>query len=368
VTGLLGDLTSFGARLREEGVLVDAGRMAAFAEGLAELGYPEAYWVGRTTLVASADDLPAFDRAFAAHFGDQAVETPATEDEGEDEQMVAASPSPSIVPVASGEETETVGAVAGATERLRGKRFDTCTPEELAAVESLLRDLIEGLAIRRTRRHRRHRHGRLDPHRTIRRVLREGDPHRLDRRRRLHRRRPMVVLIDVSGSMFTFTRPLIAFAHAAAATHANCETFCFGTHLTRITDALRTNGVDAALATTSEEVTDWDGGTRIGEALKSLLDAWGRTAMLRGSVVVICSDGLETGDPALLAGQMARLKRTSHRIIWLNPVKGVEGYLPLARGMSAALPFVDRFAAGDTLSSLAAIAEAVTEMTGRGSQ
>jgi len=165
--------------------------------------------------------------------------------------------------------------------------------------------------------------------------------------------------------MSTFAKPLLAFAHSALVTNPRCESFCFGTRLTRVSDALRTGDVNLAVAAASDQVGDWDGGTRIGEALVTLLDTFGRKATLRGAVIVVCSDGLDAGDPSLVSEQMARLKRISHRIVWINPAKGVDGYQPLARGMSAALPFVDRFAAGDSLADLADLAAAIAKMTAR---
>ena len=142
------------------------------------------------------------------------------------------------------------------------------------------------------------------------------------------------------------------FAYAAMAAGRRVETFCFGTRLTRVTRTLRTKNPDRALREIGKQVEDWEGGTRIGESLKTLLDGWSQRAALRGSVVVLCSDGLERGDPALLSAQMARLRRLAHRVVWVNPLKGSPRYEPLARGMAAALPSVDVFLAGHNLESL----------------
>ena len=131
--------------------------------------------------------------------------------------------------------------------------------------------------------------------------------------------------------------------------------FCFGTRLTRVTRALRSSDPDRALQEVAARVSDWDGGTRIGASLKELLDRYGQNAFLRGSVVVLCSDGLERGEPELLAAQMARLRRLAHRLVWVNPLKGSPRYQPLARGMRAALPHVDRFLPGHNLESLEAL-------------
>lgn len=362
MTDPLEDVVSLGARLRAAGVAADTTRLTAFAQALETLGYADAYWAGRATLVRAADEIPAFDKAFAEHFGDRG---------GDDEQSAGrTSAAEGGSAVASGGEDESaeqeeIGSDAAHAERLRSKRFDLCSEDELEEVGALLHDLLATLARRRSRRYRRNRRGRLDPRRTLRRALRDGDLKELQRRQRLRPTRRLVLLIDVSGSMSAFTRVLLAFAHAAGATDPRYETFCFGTRLTRVTDQLRAGQVDAAIAAASARVSDWDGGTRIGETLDALLDEWGAGTALRGSVIVICSDGLDTGEPSLLAEQMERLARTSHRIAWLNPLMSLEGYRPLARGMSAALPFVDRFAAGDTLASLEDTAQALTAMTAR---
>jgi uncharacterized protein with von Willebrand factor type A (vWA) domain len=168
-----------------------------------------------------------------------------------------------------------------------------------------------------------------------------------------------VLILDVSGSMSAYSRALVEFAHAAARTGQRVEAFTFGTKLTRITRALRSRDPGEALHQVGSTVTDWEGGTRIGQSLRELLDTWSARSALRGSLVVLCSDGLERGDPELLARQMERLSRLAHRIVWLNPLKGSPRYEPLARGMAASLPHVDRFLSGHNLASLEALAGAM---------
>jgi uncharacterized protein with von Willebrand factor type A (vWA) domain len=166
----------------------------------------------------------------------------------------------------------------------------------------------------------------------------------------------------VSGSMADYSRALLVFAHAALRADRRWEAFCFGTRLTRVTRALDVSRPDEALDRAAAEVVDWNGGTRIGESLKGLLDVYGHRGLVRGAVVVLCSDGLEVGDPELLAEQMARLSRLAHRVIWLNPLKGDEAYEPLARGMRAALPYIDLFAAGNNLASLEQLGSELAEL------
>jgi uncharacterized protein len=137
--------------------------------------------------------------------------------------------------------------------------------------------------------------------------------------------------------------------------------FCFGTRLTRVTRALRGRDPGAAIAAAGAAVLDWEGGTRIGESLHELMTRWGQRSALRGAVVVLCSDGLERGDPEFLADQMGRLARLAHRVVWVNPLKGSPRYEPLARGMASSLPFVDVFLSGHNLESL----EALSTVTAR---
>ena len=189
-----------------------------------------------------------------------------------------------------------------------------------------------------------------------------GEPMERAWRSRRPRRRPLVLLLDVSGSMASFSRPLAIFAHAAVRGRERVEAFCFGTRLTRLTPALAVRDPDEALRRAAEEVADWDGGTRIGEALKRFLDGWGHAGLARGAVVLICSDGLDVGDPEVLARQMERLSRLAHRVVWLNPLKENPEYAPLARGMHAALPYVDVFRSGHDLASLESVAAALESL------
>ena len=174
------------------------------------------------------------------------------------------------------------------------------------------------------------------------------------KQRRVRHRR-LVLLLDVSGSMGEYSRALLGFGYAAIRSGIQAEVFSFGTRVTRLTHHLRRGGADEALATVAHHVEDWDGGTLIGVSLRAFRERWG-TSLARGAIVVICSDGLERGDPEPLRQEMARLQRLAHRVVWVNPLKGVDGYAPTARGMAAALPHVDRFIPGHNLSSLQELA------------
>jgi len=168
-----------------------------------------------------------------------------------------------------------------------------------------------------------------------------------------------VLLCDVSGSMQPYARALLRFLHAAVVGRGRVEAFALGTRLTRITRELSSRDPDAALSGAARAVLDMAGGTRLGEGLRAFNDRWGVRGMARGAVVVVLSDGWDRGDPAALAGQMARLHRVAFRVVWVNPLKASPGYAPLARGMAAALPYVDAFVEGHSLASLEQLVEVI---------
>jgi uncharacterized protein len=334
-------LVGFGRALRAEGLPVGTGRIRDFCRAAALLPPDDLYYAGRATLLAHPDELPVYDRVFTAFFGPTPEQPP-----------------PPINVRVQAEAVREVG-LASPLELLREKSFAECSRAELAELAALMAGLELRVPLRRTRRREPARYGRLDLRRTLRRSFRTGgEPRELVLRRRRRRRRRVVLLLDVSGSMDSYSRALVLFAHAALRAGRDWEAFCFGTRLTRVTRALAGSDPDAALQRAAAEVVDWDGGTRIGECLKRFLDEHGHGGLARGAVVVICSDGLEVGDPDLLAAQMARLSRLARTVVWLNPLKEDPSYEPLARGMTAALPYVDLFASGHSLASLEEVAAA----------
>jgi uncharacterized protein len=334
VSDAVADLTAFGRALRAEGLPVGTGRVASFCRAAALLSPGDLYWAGRTTLIARREQIPVYDRVFRAFFGSVSSES---------------APERPVRVIVWEEEV----ALASDVELLRQKSFARCSAEELAQLGAMMEQLRLAVPMRRSRRLAPAGAGLPDLRRTLRRSFRTGgEPLERSFRTRRRRKRRLVLLLDVSGSMADYSRALLVFAHAAMRADPRWEAFCFGTRLTRVTRALAVSRPDEALARAAEEVVDWNGGTRIGESLKALLDEYGHRGLVRGAVVVLCSDGLEVGDPELLSEQMARLSRLAYRVIWLNPLKGDEAYEPLARGMDAALPYVDLFAAGHNLASL----------------
>ena len=178
-------------------------------------------------------------------------------------------------------------------------------------------------------------------------------PPTLSWRRRRLRLRPLILILDVSGSMADYSRSLVQFAYSTSRANTRVEVFCFGTRLTRITRELDHRRPDEALDRAAKAVFDWEGGTRIGESLDAFVRDWGRRGICRGGIVVICSDGLDRGDPHVLATAMERLSRLSHRVVWMNPHKGDRvDFAPSTLGMMVAAPHIDLLHSGHDLRSL----------------
>jgi uncharacterized protein with von Willebrand factor type A (vWA) domain len=201
----------------------------------------------------------------------------------------------------------------------------------------------------------------LDLRRTVRAALRtDGETLRLHRRHTATKPRRLVMLLDVSGSMEPYARALAQFAHAAVIGRRRVEVFTMGTRLTRVTRELASHDPDRALERATDAVADWSGGTRLGESLGRFNDLWGQRGMARGAIVVILSDGWDRGEPTVMAEQMARLSRVANRVVWVNPLKATAGYAPLARGMAAALPYIDHFVEGHSLDAVERLAEVIS--------
>jgi uncharacterized protein with von Willebrand factor type A (vWA) domain len=347
-------LVSFGRALRSEGLQVGTGAVEDFCRAASLLPPEDLYWAGRGTLVLKQSDIPVYDRVFHAFFG---LDVPPHEEPPSPPVKLRAGSSEDAEESGEGEqEVEPEMLVASAIEVLKEKSFARCTDEELRLLAELMARVKLAVPMRRSRRRKRAKGGQPDLRRTIRRSFRTGgEPVERMWRERRRRRRRLVLFLDVSGSMASYSRALLVFAHAALRADPRWEAYCFGTRLTRLTRVLASTDPDTALERAAEEVFDWDGGTRIGESLRAFLRDSPEIA--RGSVVIVCSDGLEVGDPTLLAQQMARLSRLAHRIVWLNPLKEDPAYEPLARGMSACLPYVDVFLSGHNLASLEGLAE-----------
>jgi hypothetical protein len=250
-------------------------------------------------------------------------------------------------------------------EVLRHRDFDRMTASELRDAERFVDLLRPRLERRRTRRFELHPHGRrLAPRAMFRRNLATGELTEWVWRRRIREPRQLVVLCDISGSMERHSRLLLRFVQALARTNeVRTESFVFGTRLTRVTRLMKDRDRDRALARVSDAVTDWAGGTRIGESFRQFNHTWARRTLRTSGIVIVVSDGWDRGDPALVAAETARLRRNCHRLVWLNPLASAPGYQPLAAGMRAAYPFIDDFLPAGTLASLERLGEVLAGAT-----
>ena len=356
--------------LRGLGMSVPTSSTHTFAAALCETGMgarDTTYWVGRSTLVRRMEDIALYDRAFAVFFegrrtiaDDDTIEEPMsltiavdTDDEGEDGNDGADEP-----------EDDVIELRFSATEILRHKDFAEYSADELAQAQELMTHLrligAPRASLRRGPTSR--RTSTPDIRRTVRSAIRAGgepiERHHLAPTPRLRR---LVLLLDVSGSMEPYARALLRFVHAAVAGRQKVEAFTLGTRLTRITRELTSRDPDIAVRAAGQRVADWSGGTRLGSGLREFNDQWGVRGLARNSIVVILSDGWDRGDPAELGAEMERLQRVTHRLIWVNPLKVTPGYAPLARGMAAALPYVDRFVEGHSVAAMEELTRVIAE-------
>jgi uncharacterized protein with von Willebrand factor type A (vWA) domain len=251
-----------------------------------------------------------------------------------------------------------LGLQASSLEVERTKRFSACSEVELAAVRRMIAKMRLEPPKRRTRRYCADPSGsQLDIRRMARRAMNvnDGSPAllRIDRKRKP---RPLVLLLDISGSMADHSRNLLQFAYSMRRAAQKVEVFCFGTRLTRITPVLDRRSPDAAMRLAAERVLDWDGGTRIGDSIEAFVKDWGRRGLSRGATVIICSDGLDRGSPATLAEAIEKLERLSHRIIWMNPLHEEHAGAPPTLAMAVVGPHIDEIASGRDLDSLEAFA------------
>jgi uncharacterized protein with von Willebrand factor type A (vWA) domain len=352
-------LVGFAAELRQAGLAAGPGDVLTYSTALASLDpadLVDLYWAGRTTLVTRRVDIDVYDRVFRSYFlGEETrpadppplLATPTARSQAT--FAVPATEQPADEP---GEQA-LLGLMASDVEALRHKSFTACTPSELAAIRRMIAKLRLTPPSHRTRRTAPARRGTVpDLRRAVRESMRmHGEPARLYWRRRKARLRPLTLILDVSGSMADYSRNLLQFAYSAKRAAARVEVFCYGTRLTRVTKALDHARPDAALELAARSVFDWDGGTRIGASIEAFVKNWGRRGICRGGIVVICSDGLDRGDPSVLDAAMERLSRLCHKIVWMSPSHGTN-----ALGMTIAAPYVDVLLSGNDLKSLEELA------------
>ncbi len=368
---LLHNLVLFGRLLRALGLDVNPGRMIDLVQALefVEVGNrDDFYHTARSLLVHERDDLPLFDEAFRLFWRaptDQYIEIPYFYALNQPTPPRIIQAPPLLEPNQNGEhhpeegeevdlEVVEVTRTYSQHEVLRKKDFGDLTSEEVAAVKRFIESMTWELGERQTRRQESGRGNRPDLRRSLRRNLRYGgEMLEWPTRRPKSKPRPLVVIADISGSMERYTRLLLHFIYSlAGGAERPVEAFVFSTHLTRITRQIRQRNIDHALRDVGKAVSDWSGGTRIGEALKSFNYDWARRVLGGGAIVMIISDGWDRGDVELLRTEICRLQRSCHRLIWLNPLLGSPRYEPLTRGIQACLPHIDDFLPVHNLASL----------------
>lgn len=374
---LVANIVRFIETLRAAGLHVHAGRTADVATAIERVGVRRrqdvraavrCLLVHRQEDIAPFDDL--FDRFWRARSRRDAGRLPLLS-LGERPRVAATPPQGTPVQFEEGRAitapVEPVRAAAAwsAGESLRARDFAELTAAELAQAEALVARLPWRLGVRRTKRWVRARSGRIALRHVVRDNMRYGgELLALPRRARRIRPRPVVVLADVSGSMERYARMLLQFVHGMAAGPHVVESFVFATRLTRVTKELARRKRSSAVAAVADRVRDWAGGTRIGEALRAFNLHHARRVIRHGPVVLIISDGWDRGDPAQLVQELARVRRSCRRLVWLNPLLGSASYEPLTRGMQVALPLVDDFLPAHNVVSLEQLAERL-EAVGR---
>ncbi|HEX3962661.1 MAG TPA: VWA domain-containing protein [Trebonia sp.] len=407
--------TVLGVALRDAGIPAGPDRCERLGRALTvvrAVTLAEVHTCALATMVADPSQIEAFERVFAELFYPAATPrqptvmaprpgmeidpdsaapadaSPAASRDGEG--SVPSLPSAAAVPAGSpgqdddeeadDDRSAAVRRVASATERLRRRDFNSLSADELRAVAVLMRELVIAVPPRQTRRYRPRKDGaRLDMRRTLRLARRTGgEPVQIARRAVRSRPRRLVVLCDISGSMEPYARALLQFMYASSraavgapggvrgASRPRTEVFTFATRLTRLTPALAAATPEIMLAKASEAAVDWAGGTRIGAALHDFMERYGVRGMARGSVILIISDGWETGDPALLGAQMARLHRLAHKVVWANPRTQSERYRPEVGGMAAAWPYCDAVVSAHNFDALDDLLAALRAPSSRG--
>lgn len=361
---LLTSTLSFCRLLRQHGLPVTVAGAADAVRALEHLDLAdrdEVYLGLRSVLMARIEEQPAFDRCFEAFWRRHSAAPPGLEG------LLSPQPAPTRVApekregtalqawVADdqGSESEPLG-VSGMSDRehLMEQDFSGFPADQLDEVARLTVQIARRLAARLSRRRRpTRRRGVVDLRRTVRANLTRGELIELRRKERKRRKIRLVLLCDISGSMDLYSRFLLVFLYALQNVFGRVETFTFSTRLTRISHYLKGRSYRQVLRRLTD-VRDWSGGTRIGECLADFNREWGARLLDRRTIVLVISDGWDTGDPDLLAGELLKIKRRVGRLYWLNPLLGNPGYQPVTRGMAAALPMLDRFAPAHNLQSL----------------
>ena len=359
-------LVGFAEKLRHSGLKIPLSSSIDFIKAVAEVGTrfsEDIYWAGRSTLIREPENIIIYDRVFKSHW------LGITDDLSTVEELPPMSflfddlESKEKKEEVLNTEKEIFNVKYSSSETLTSKDFAECNEQELNELFELMNEIsFAGQKKRSQRTTGSYLQNRFDFGETVRSSFRtNGEIIRRNFVEPREKNRKLVILLDVSGSMETYARALIRFVHAAIISRSDVEAFTLGTRLTRLTKELQTRNPDAALIKAAKAVKDWSGGTRLGEGLEKFNSDWGVRGMARGSSVIILSDGWDRGDPTLVSEQMERLGRVAHKIVWVNPLKATPGYAPLAKGMAAAMPHIDKFVEGHSFDSLKDLSKLLTE-------
>ncbi len=352
----------FAQELRVAGLSVGTDDVLSFCQGVSKLDpsdLVDVYWSGRSTLVKRKDHLDIYTRIFRRFFlngeNNKAQDIKMKFKSSTNTQAVLDIPDVESGSPGSAEEEIKMGLVSSTSEIYRNKSFKECNPQELASLRRMISKFKLSPPKRVTRRISSNSNGsKIHMRKMLREFMRRhGEIKEIFYIQRNKKLRPLIFILDVSGSMADYSRNLIQLAYSARRANSRVEVFCFGTRLTRITKSLEKRNPDEAMRIAGETVLDWDGGTRIGESINSFIKGWGRGGMSRGAIIVICSDGLDRGDPKILEEAMSDLSRLSYKIIWMNPHKGdAIKFEPNTLGMIVCDPFIDLVVSGHNLETL----------------
>ena len=363
----------FAQDLRFHGLVIGSDDVITYLSAISVLDASDimdVYWSGRISLVRKKDNIPLYNKRFQAFFLDIGENEP-------DARKVKLKSSanagatlevPNVEQGLPGEviEDETrLGYMASAADISRHKAFADCSDEEINRFRKLISMLKVSPPMRRTYRTQTTPKGKVfDMRRMARETMRSlGEPKDLMYIKRKEKLRSIVFILDVSGSMADYSRNLLQLAYSARRANTKVEVFCFGTRLTRITKSIDKRTPDEAMRLAGESVLDWDGGTRIGDAIAAFVKESRRSRLGRGAIVVICSDGLDQGEPQALDKAMQTLSRLAHKVIWVNPHKGDnEDYKPNTIGMMIADPYIDRIFSGHNFKSIEEFAKELSRM------
>ncbi len=363
----------FAQDLRFHGMVIGSDDVITFLSGISVLNATDVmdvYWSGRVTLVRKKDNIPLYNKRFQAFFLD------ISDDEPDARKLKLKSSAnagatlevPNVeqgLPGDVQEDESRMGYMASAADISRYKAFAECSDEEINRFRKLISMLKVSPPMRRTYRTQSTPKGKvLDMRRMARETMRSlGEPKDLMFIKRKEKLRSIVFILDVSGSMADYSRNLLQLAYSARRANTKVEVFCFGTRLTRITKSIDKRTPDEAMRLAGESVLDWDGGTRIGDAIAAFVKESRRSRLGRGAIVVICSDGLDQGEPQALDKAMQTLSRLAHKVIWVNPHKGDnEDYVPNTIGMMIADPYIDRIFSGHNFKSIEEFAKELSRM------